>query len=172
MVSTEEEMFGREKISRMNMLEFNEKLHQKEVAEEKIHQAELLKQRLQLSVLAIVIIVFIIVFLLLSRSFIVSHRFVRSLGIILLLITFEYIDQLLHPVIANFTNHTPVLMLLILVSVASLMVPLHYKLEKWTKYRLTEKNRQIRLSKAKKIIMEMEETAQQKQHRNVIAKQE
>ena len=156
MIDTEEEMFSREKLSRMNMLVFNEQLRQKELEMEKIHLAKVQSERLQLSVLAIVIIVFIIAFLLLSRSFIVSQRFVRSLGIVLLLITFEYIDQLLHPIIANLTNHTPVLMLLILVSVAALMVPLHYKLEKWTKYKLTEKNRQIRLTKAKKIIEELD----------------
>ncbi|MBP1663918.1 MAG: tetratricopeptide repeat protein [Bacteroidetes bacterium] len=168
MIATEEEMFSREKLSRMNMLVFNEQLRQKELEMEKQHQAELRSQRLQLSVLAIVIIVFIIAFLLLSRSFIVSQRFVRSLGIILLLITFEYIDQLLHPIIANLTNHTPVLMLLILVSVAALMVPLHYKLEKWTKYKLTEKNRLIRLSKAKKIIMETEESTDRKRTKQVL----
>ena len=168
MIGMEEDMFSREKLSRMNMLVFNEQLRQKELEMEKIHQAEVLSQRLQLSVLAIVIIVFIIAFLLLSRSFIVSQRFVRSLGIVLLLITFEYIDQLLHPIIANLTHHTPVLMLLILVSVASLMVPLHYRLEKWTKYKLTEKNKQIRLSKAKKIIMETKVLSDKKRTKQVL----
>ncbi len=170
MVRTEQVMFSREKLSRMNILEFNEQLHRKELAEEKIHQAKVQKQRLQLSVLAIVIIVFIIAFLLLSRSFVVSHRFVRSLGIVLLLITFEYIDQLLHPVIANMTNHNPVLMLIILVSVAALLVPMHYKLEKWTKYRLTENNKQIRLNKAKKIIMEMEKETPLKRQKSLLTK--
>ena len=168
MIDTEEEMFSREKLSRMNMLVFNEQLRQKELEMEKIHQAKVQSERLQLSVLAIVIIVFIIAFLLLSRSFIVSQRFVRSLGIILLLITFEYIDQLLHPIVANFTNHTPVLMLLILVLIASLMVPLHYKLEKWTKYKLTERNRLIRLTKAKKIIEELDNETNKKQTEKVL----
>ena len=78
------------------------------------------------------------------------------------------LDQLLHPIIANLTNHTPVLMLLILVSVAALMVPLHYKLEKWTKYKLTEKNRQIRLTKAKKIIEELDHVPEKKRTEKVL----
>ena len=135
---------------------------------EKIHQTKVHSERLRLSVLAIVIIVFIIAFLLLNRSFIVSQCSVRPLGIALLLITFEYNDQLLHPIISNLTNHTPVLMLLIFVSVASLMIPLHYKLEKWTKYKQTEKNRLIRLSKAKRIIMEAEEDSGKKQTKRLL----
>ncbi len=48
------------------------------------------------------------------------------------------------------------LMLLALVGIAALLVPLHHKLEKWATHKLVEKNKQIRLTSAKKTIEELE----------------
>ncbi|BEG98378.1 tetratricopeptide repeat protein [Bacteroides sedimenti] len=156
MLKTQEFMFSRDKISRMNMLKFNEQIRQKEIELAKQHQEEVRVRRLQLTILAISIIVFIIVFLLLSRTIIASQRLIKFLGIVVLLISFEFIDQVLHPIIETFTNYTPSLMLLILVSIASLLVPLHYKLEKLAIAKLIENNNKIRLAAAKKTIKELD----------------
>jgi len=156
MLETEEFIFSREKISRINILEFNEQLRQKEIEitiqkqeQERIH-------RIQLRILTISIIIVIIAFLLLSQSIIVNQRIIEYLGIVVLLITFEFIDQVLHPIIEEATHNSPILMLLILVSIAALLVPLHYKLEKWSIARLVEKNKKIRLTSAKKTIEQLE----------------
>lgn len=156
MLDTQENIFSREKISRIDLLKFNEQIRQKEIEQAKLYQEEMRIHRLQLTILAISIIAAIIVFLLLSRTIIASQRLIKFLGIIVLLISFEFIDQVLHPIIETFTDHTPSLMLLILVSIASLLVPLHFKLEKWTITKLIEKNNKIRLSAAKRIIAEIE----------------
>lgn len=160
MLKTQEFMFSRDKISRMNMLKFNEQIRQKEIELAKQHQEEVRVRRLQLTILAISIIVFIIVFLLLSRTIIASQRLIKFLGIVVLLISFEFIDQVLHPIIETFTNYTPSLMLLILVSIASLLVPLHYKLEKLAIAKLIENNNKIRLAAAKKTIKELDGKSQ------------
>ena len=47
-------------------------------------------------------------------------------------------------------------MLLGLVCMAALIVPLHHKLENWATHKLVEKNKAIRLAKAKKTIEELE----------------
>ena len=47
-------------------------------------------------------------------------------------------------------------MLLALVAIASLIVPLHHKLENWSINKLVEKNKAIRLANAKKTIEELE----------------
>ena len=138
------------------MLKFNEQIRQKEIEFAKQHQEEMHVRRLQLTILAISIIAVIIVFLLLSRTIIASQKLIKFLGVVVLLITFEFIDQVLHPIIETFTNHTPSLMLLILVSIASLLVPLHFKLEKWAIAKLIEKNNKIRLVAAKKTIQELD----------------
>jgi hypothetical protein len=40
--------------------------------------------------------------------------------------------------------------------IASLLIPLHHKLEHWITTKLVEKNKKIRLAEAKKIIEELE----------------
>ena len=52
-------------------------------------------------------------------------EFMGMLGVLML---FEFIALLIHPYIEKWTHHNPVLMLLILVAVASLLVPLHHKM--------------------------------------------
>jgi len=47
-------------------------------------------------------------------------------------------------------------MLLALVCIAALLVPLHHRVEKWSTNKLVEKNKQIRLTAAKKTIQELE----------------
>jgi hypothetical protein len=64
---------------------------------------------------------------------------------------------LLHPFLARITNHTPILMLLGLVCIAAFLVPLHGKVEKWATEKLIEKNKKIRLEKARKTIEQLEE---------------
>lgn len=156
MIETEEYMFSREKISRMNILEFNEQLRQKEIEINVQKQEQERIHRIQLRILTISIIIVIIAFLLLSQSIIVKQKTIEYLGIVVLLISFEFIDQVLHPIIEEATNNSPILMLLILVSIAALLVPLHYKLEKWSIAKLVEKNKKIRLTSAKKTIEELE----------------
>ncbi|MEO5948295.1 MAG: hypothetical protein ABIP79_15865 [Chitinophagaceae bacterium] len=53
-------------------------------------------------------------------------------------------------------TNSPVLMLLALVCIAAILVPLHHKLEKWATHKLVEKNKQIRLTVAKKTIEQLE----------------
>ena len=156
MLETEEFIFSREKINRMNILEFNEQLRQKEIEITMQKQEQERIHRIQLRILTISIIIVIIAFLLLSQSIIVNQRIIEYLGIVVLLITFEFIDQVLHPIIEEATHNSPILMLLILVSIAALLVPLHYKLEKWSIARLVEKNKKIRLTSAKKTIEQLE----------------
>jgi hypothetical protein len=73
-----------------------------------------------------------------------------------LLVVFEFINLLIHPWLASFTHESPVLMLLVLVLIASLLIPLHHRLEKWIKEKMIEKNKAIRLAAAKKTIEKLE----------------
>jgi hypothetical protein len=73
-----------------------------------------------------------------------------------LLLVFEFINLLLHPYLAGLTHHSPVLMLSALVVIASLLIPLHHRLERWIKDRLVEKHKRIRLAAAKRTIRKLE----------------
>jgi Ca2+/Na+ antiporter len=102
------------------------------------------------------IISFIILLLLLSRRHITNTKVIRFLGVIALLVVFEFLNLLLHPFLERITNHNPVLMLLALVCIAVLLIPLHHKLEKWATNKLVEKNKRIRLAAAKRTIEKLE----------------
>jgi len=102
------------------------------------------------------IITFIILFLALSRRHITNTKLIQFLGVVALLVVFEFLNLLLHPFLERITQHSPVLMLLALVGIAALLVPLHHKLEHWATHKLVEKNKAIRLAAAKKTIEELE----------------
>jgi tetratricopeptide (TPR) repeat protein len=155
----QEDMFSKEKLSRMQTLEFNEQLRQKQMEITEQNEKQERSHNLQLIILAISIISAVILFLLISRSIIVSHQFVSFLNVVVLLVVFEFINLLVHPFLERITNHSPVLMLLVLVCIAALLVPIHHRLEKWAAAKLVEKNKQVRLAAAKKTIEQLEGTA-------------
>jgi len=135
---------------------FDEELRQRELKEQEFVKQQERKQNIQYALLALGIITFIITFLLLSRRHITNTKLIQFLGVVALLLVFEFLNLLLHPFLERITHHSPVLMLLALVCIAALLVPLHHKLEKWATHKLVEKNKAIRLAAAKKTIEELE----------------
>jgi len=129
--------------------EIDEQTKAKEAAEERT-------QNIQYALIALGIVILIILYLLLSRSFITNTKWIEFFGVIALLIVFEFLNLLLHPFLERITHHSPVLMLLALVSLAALLVPLHHRLEKWATHKLVEKNKKIRLETAKRTIQKLE----------------
>jgi NADH:ubiquinone oxidoreductase subunit 6 (subunit J) len=134
---------------------FENEVRQQELTQEKVKLEEQRKQNIQYALIALGIITFIILFLLLSRSFITNTKLITFFGVVALLIVFEFLNLLLHPFLERITHHSPVLMLLALVCIAALLVPLHHKLEKWATTKLVEKNKQIRLAAAKRTIEQL-----------------
>ena len=144
------------KITQLQTMSFDEEMRQKDIAAQNEQIRQTRRYNIQLAIIAIAILTFIILFLLLSRSFIVSHKLVEFLSVVVLLIVFEFINLLLHPFLRNITDDSPALMLLGLVAIAALIVPLHHRLEKWTTKKLVEKNKAIRLANAKKVIADLD----------------
>ncbi len=149
-------VFSNKINQQIQVMTFDETLRQQELTSEKIKANDERKQNIQFALIAFGIISFIIIFLLLSRSIITNTKLIEFLGVIALLIVFEFLNLLLHPFLERVTNHSPVLMLLALVCIAALLVPLHHKIEKWATAKLVEKNKQIRLAAAKKTIEQLE----------------
>ena len=130
------------------MISGNERLRQLEIEENrKIAQRER-KQQLQYLFIGIFIPGFFLLTLLLSRIRI-HARVIKILGILSLLILFEYLTLLLHPTVAELTNHTPVYEMLIFVSIASLLIPAHHRIEQWLIQKLIHRNGSMRLKKLK-----------------------
>ncbi len=137
-------------------LTYYESLRQKDLQEQAALEAQQRKDDMEYAAIALAFVLFLITFLLLSRSIIVHERAIEFLGIIVLLIFFEFINLMLHPFLEKITNHSPVLMLGGLMLVAAIIIPFHHKLEKYIKSKVIEKNKRLRLIAAKKTIARME----------------
>ncbi len=143
-------------IQQTQLMTFEEDARQQELAVVKAQDDEQRHENIQYALIALGIVVFILLFLILSRSFIASAKVISFLSVVALLIVFEFLNLVLHPVIGSITHHSPLLMLLGLVCIAALLVPLHHKLEKWATKRLVDKNVELRLAKAKRTVAQLE----------------
>jgi tetratricopeptide (TPR) repeat protein len=132
---------SKSRIRESQILSGNEQLRQLEIAENIRIAKKERKQQLQLLFIAIFIPGFFLLTLLLSR--IRLHvRIIKILGVLSLLILFEYLTLLLHPYVLELTHHTPVFEMLIFVSIAAILIPLHHRVETWLIKWLT-KNRPL-----------------------------
>jgi len=152
---TKDSLFTLEKIKNIQALGFREELRQQEIAAEKLKTEEERKENIQYALIALGIVSIMVLFLLLSRTLITNTKVIEFLGVVALLIVFEFLNLLLHPFLESVTHHSPVLMLLALVCIAALLVPLHHKVEHWATKKLVEKNKQVRLAAAKKTIKQL-----------------
>ena len=133
------------KIRELQVITSNEKFRQLEIEENKMIAKRERKQQLQYLFIGIFIPGFFLLTLLLSRIRI-HTRVIKILGILSLLILFEYLTLLLHPTVATFTNHTPVYEMLIFVSIAAFLIPGHHRIEKWLIEKLTHRDGSIKLN--------------------------
>ena len=155
-MTTKDSLFSIEKMKSVQALSFREELRQQELETEKIKTEEERRQNIQYVLIALGIVSFIILFFLLSHTIIVTERWISFFGILVLLIVFEFINLVIHPFVERVTHHSPFLMLIALVAIASLLIPLHHRMEKWISVKMTEKNKKIRLENAKKTIEKLE----------------
>ena len=152
-------LFNMKSIQTAQLMTFEEDARQKELTLEKTKEEERRRQNIRYTLMAFGIISFLVLFLLLSRKLITNARIIAALGVIALLIVFEFLNLLLHPFLEKFTNDSPLFMLLALVLIAALLVPLHHRVEKWATAKLVEKNKEIRIAAAKKTIEKLSENS-------------
>ena len=126
-MTTKDSLFSFEKTKSIEALSFREQLRQQDLETEKIRTEEERKQNIQYASIALGIVVFVILFLLLSRNFITNTKLIEFFGVMALLIVFEFLNLLFHPTIERITHHSPIFMLLALLCMAALLIPLHHK---------------------------------------------
>ena len=133
---------SKNRIRESQLISSNEQIRQRELAEQKLIAKKERFQQLQLLFIGIFIPAFFLLTLILSRRKI-HARVIRFLGIISLLILFEYLTLLLHPYVLEITNHTPIYELIIFVAIAAILIRAHHRIEQWFIEKLI--NRNIRL---------------------------
>jgi hypothetical protein len=151
----QDSLLTEQKVNQMQSLITSQQLHEAEQSAQAAQDEEQRKHNIQYAAIALGLVLLVMLFLLISRL-IVNTRVIEIVGVIGLLIVFEFINLVIHPYIARLTNDSPLLMLLILVLIAAVIVPLHHQLEHWIKHKLVEKNKTIRLAAAKKTIEQLE----------------
>ena len=159
-IAYQDSMSNQKRIAEFQNITFIQQL--KDIDEQtKLQQdAEQRQHNIQFALIALGIITFILLFLLLSRSIIVNEKWIEFLGVMGLLIVFEFINLVIHPYLAEATHDSPIFMLIILVIIAALLIPLHHKLEKWVTEKMVEKNKKMRLAAAKKTIEKLEKKSE------------
>jgi len=149
-------IFSSNNKSEIESLTATEEERQKELVVKQKKDQRIRFRNIQYISIAIGLVTFLIFFLLLSRSIIANQRLIRFLGVLALLIVFEFINLFIHPFLAHATDDSPLLTLLVMVCIAALLVPAHHRIEKWVTQRLVEKNNKIRLAAAKRTIARLE----------------
>lgn len=129
---------SKERIRESQVLSSNEQLRQSELAEYKLKVKEERFKQLQFLFIGIFIPGLFLFTLFLSRRR-VHIKVIKSMGIISLLILFEYLTLLLHPYVLEMTNHIPVFEIMIFVTIAAILIPTHHRLENWLIEKLTHK---------------------------------
>jgi len=142
--------------SEINKLTQMEVERQKQIREREQTVQKSRRRNIQYTAIAIGLGSLVILFLLYSRSIIGKERLIRYLGVLLLLIVFEFLNLYLHPFLAHVTGESPLFMLFTMVAIAAVLIPAHHRIEHWVSHQLVEKNKRIRLEAAKKTIAMLE----------------
>lgn len=125
-----------EKVKDFQVVSAKEQQRLENEASALLKEKEDRRQTLQLIAIGVFIPIFIVVVLLLSRTRI-SRRLIDFMGVLSLLMLFEFITLLIHPQVVILTHHTPALELMIFVAIAAVLVPLHHKLTHLLKAKLS-----------------------------------
>ncbi len=143
-------------LQQAQLMSVEEESRQEQLALEEEKANESRKMNLEYTFIALGIVSFFMLFILFSRKHITNTKVIQFLSVVSLLMVFEFLNLLIHPILEKITHHSPFLMLLSLVALAALLIPLHHKLEHWAVNKLIEKNKATRLAAAKKTIDELE----------------
>ena len=143
----------RSEINKLTQMEVERQRH---ISEQEEFQRKSRSRNIQYTAIAIGLGTLVILFLLYSRSIIGKEKLIRYLGVLLLLIVFEFLNLYLHPFLSHLTDESPLFMLLTMVAIAAILIPAHHRIEHWVSHQLVEKNKRIRLEAARKTIKQLE----------------
>lgn len=133
---------SKSRIRELQIISTNEQLRQIQLEEEKRNLAIERSQQLQLLFIALFIPGFFLLTLLLSRVRI-PIRVIKILGVLSLLILFEFLTLLLHPTVKELSHHKPVIEMLVFVAIAAFLIPAHHRLEHWLIKRLLQNREKL-----------------------------
>jgi tetratricopeptide (TPR) repeat protein len=147
-VDYRDSVFNQQNMNQMQDMTFAEQIRQTEESHRIFEEKEKVKRNIEFAAIAIGILTFIILFLIFSHTSVASEKAINVLCIIGLLITFEFFNLLLEPILENIANDSQWLKFLSMVIIAAILVPCHHRLEKWISEKLIEKHKKLRIFQA------------------------
>jgi tetratricopeptide (TPR) repeat protein len=136
LISLKDAAFNQTEIKKLESIKYNEKQKDIEIEERKQQVEKERNKNIKLGLISIFIPTFAALVFYLSRKKKKNTKIITLMGLASLLMLFEFISLLIHPFIEKITHHDPVLMYLILLLIASILVPIHHKLEGWIKEKI------------------------------------
>ena len=127
-VMLQDSLKGQSKTREAMIISTNEQMRQTEISEQKIREKESRLQQLEILAICIFIPIFFILTVAISKIRI-HKNVVRFMGVVSLLLFFEFLILLLHPLIEELMHHNKIFELLVLVVLGAGLVPFHHKLE-------------------------------------------
>jgi tetratricopeptide (TPR) repeat protein len=134
-MAAKDSLFSQEKVRKVQNLNFLEQIRQQEIAEANRQAQEKRKENIQMLGVGTFIPFFFGILILFSK-WTQKRKIIRFLGLVGVLLLFEFIAYLLDPLIVYISQSIPVLNLLFLVILASLLVPLDNWMEDWVNEKL------------------------------------
>ena len=132
-LNLKDSIYNNYQVNKLAIISMEENIKQEKIKiqiEKEKHDRE---QNLVLAGIGFFIPVFISLVFLVSKWSKKKSKIFTSLGIASLLMLFEFISLLIHPYVEKYTNHNVAFMYIILLIVASALVPLHHKMENYFK---------------------------------------
>ncbi|TDX02160.1 hypothetical protein EDB95_3210 [Dinghuibacter silviterrae] len=128
-------------INQLLALTFNEEVREKDAAAKEKENQEQRIRHIESLLIAIILITLATGYLIIARKIRTKPKVIVYIGSIGLLIMFEFINLLVHPLVETYTNHSTPGMLLVLVLIAAILIPIHHRLERFVEAHI-EKNHQ------------------------------
>jgi hypothetical protein len=132
-ISIQDSLFNNEKIRSLQIATIQENIKQEKIREKIQKENDDRNNNLILAAIGFFIPVFITFLYLIGKRSKKKSKLIASLGIASLLMLFEFISLLIHPFIEKHSGHNVFVMYIILLTIASALVPLHHKMETYVK---------------------------------------
>ncbi len=146
-----------QKIKAIEASKFRTELQQMELNEKQKTEEELRKKNIRFILTALGILILCTLTILLCHTPFINGKNVSFLATLILLVVVEFINLLFHSFIDRATHHNPMIMLVFLVAFAFFIIPLHHRIENWSKKKLYIANKKIRRAFVRKINKESRE---------------
>ena len=135
-ILTKDSLFNEEKVRLLDNFNTDEEIRQNDLREKLIEEQKRRTRNIKIGIIALFIPTFSTTVYLFSRKKKKNAKLVTYLGLTSLLMFFEFITLVTHPIIERITNHDAILMYLALLLIAAFLVPLHHRLENWVKSKI------------------------------------